>query len=103
MKDRIWGIEYEEIQDGDHKFWLADIKSTFYFKGKFCRGISVKFIKEAIRNGVDKFIIRTNGKEEFMEVPSLVDIAHKDRDGEYEDRPSKFPGGYPMRIYYFEV
>ncbi len=113
QKLKIWGLEIEPIYS-DITIWKLGINQPFkMMKDGQLRsyvGIGAKIISEAKRQGVDKFLIEkkweTPPKESYfmIDVPTEKDIKYKIKNGEYEDRESKFGSDAPkMRIYYFLI
>lgn len=104
-KRRIWGLPFEEIFDVvDGKYiWIAEIKERFFYQGNWVIGLNEKFLKEAR----DKNVILRVKIGENTEVPvgvlSEKELRKKVKKNEYQDIPSMFPCGKPMRIFYMKV
>ena len=99
---KIWGIEYDEIYSGN-LMWSFQIRNPFMENGKYKIGLNEKFLREARKKGVDKFLIKIGEKEMTMSVPSEKFVKEKDKRKEHEDKPSLFAGKPPMRIYHFII
>ena len=101
-KNRIWGLEYEII-GADYPIWKIYIRNPFFNEGKYRVGINRKLILEAVKSGVQRFILQVGQKEIPMNVPSEKGLKEKENNNEFEDRPSMFEGSQPMRIYFFNL
>jgi len=67
-------------------------------------GLNAKFLDESRRDRVHKIAVRIVSKDGlenivYLNVPTIEELFQKMKDHEYEDKPSKFVGGSPMRIY----
>lgn len=100
---RIWGIEYEEIFDGQFLIWRAKIKNPFKVDLGWTVGLNEKFLREAMRIGVNKFILEVGQREIMMEVPDRKQLETKDKEKEFEMKPSLFEKSPAMKIYHFKL
>lgn len=100
---RVWGIEFEELQSDVYPIWRLFLKNPFMYEGKYQIGINQKLILEAIKKGVQRFILVVGQREIMMNIPSIKGLKEKDKKLEFEDKKSLFLGSPSMRIYYFEV
>lgn len=102
-KKKIWGIEYTEIVSDDCLIWRAIIKNPFYREDNYTVGINEKFLREAVKNGVNKILLVIGQREEWMQVPNEKELKRKDKAREYEMKESMFTGSPPMKIYHFVI
>lgn len=102
-KYKIWGIEFEELQSDIYPIWRLFIKNPFMLEGNYRIGINQKLILEAIKKGVQRFILVVGQREILMNVPNEKGLEEKERHNEFEDKKSLFLGSQPMRIYYFKL
>jgi ribonucleotide reductase beta subunit family protein with ferritin-like domain len=103
----IWGISYEDAYI-DGIIWRGiNIEKTFYYKGYRAIGINQKLIKDCWKSQVEKLIVFIGQippySEYTMVVPNEQTIKWLEKEKQYEDKPSKFDGGQPMKIYYFRI
>lgn len=101
--EKIWGLQFEKIENDAYPIWRLFIRNPFMSDGKYQIGLNRKILLEAIRSGVQKFILVVGQREITMNVPSEKGLKEKEKNNEFEDRPSMFQGSSPLRIYYFEV
>ena len=103
----IWGLDYEDISFDGMVWRGVHIQKSFYFKGRNAVGLNQKFVHDCWRNGVMKLILFIGDnppyREYLMDTPKKETIKWLTQQGNYEDRPSKFEGAKPMRIYYFRL
>jgi len=108
----IWGLEYTDFSSDGYIFRMVEIKKPFIYrfgtKVENTIGLNSKFIDQSRRDKVHKFVIRVvreNNLESlyYIDMPSIADIALKVQQHYYEDKPSKFVGGSPMRIFWFAL
>ena len=97
---KVWGIKIkDEIRDGK-LFWNIDIHNPFQMvDGKFRYGINERIVNEAMRLGVQEFIVKGNR----IRVPSKKGLKLKIKNGEFETKQSLFEGSPDYRIYYFII
>jgi len=100
---KIWGLHYSEIYADDFLIWRPEIRNPFYEGNGYKIGMNRKFLLEALKSGVDRFIIKVGQREISMNVPPEKELKRKDRAKEFEDRPSLFENSPAMRIYYFKL
>jgi len=104
---KIWGLPYEDEYSGVSLRKLY-FRRPFYQDGSYMVTIGSKMIGDARRNGIQHFILfsgDTNNPAEigYLNVPSKEEIARKDKEYEFEDKPSMFDGSPPMRLYKFKI
>jgi len=100
----LWGIkDIEEIWVDGKFFWKFAIRNPFKQDGGYNVGLNEKLLRQAIKRGVEAFILKIGEREVMMNPPNLKDIKNKTKKKEYEDRKSLFKGSEPMRIFYFTV
>ena len=87
----------------DYLIWRPIIKNPFFDGKRYRIGLNKKFCEEAIRRGVNRFLVKVGEQEIGMNVPSQKELKRKDKDKEFEDRPSLFENSPAMRIYYFNI
>jgi len=102
-KFKIWGLEVEELFDGDFLIWRTEIRNPFREGNGWRIGLNEKFFREAWRAGVNKILLIIGQREKMMEIPTAKQLKKKVKRGEYEDRPSLFQGKPPIRIYHFKI
>ncbi|MDD5014622.1 MAG: hypothetical protein PHW73_05905 [Atribacterota bacterium] len=100
---KIWGITYEILQPDIYPIWKLYLHNPFMWEGKYQVGINEKLILEAVKGGVNRFILKVGEREIMMNVPSEKGLKEKDKKLEFEDKKSLFSGSPSMRIYYFEI
>jgi hypothetical protein len=67
-------------------------------------GLNAKFIDLSRRDRVHKIVVRLENAKgltdvKYLDIPTVEEIYDKVKYNEYEDKPSKFVDGSPMRIY----
>ena len=102
---KIWGLSFEEIPAPDgYVWWRLFIKNPFQLQDNRLRvGINEKLLREAVKTGVEKFIIQVGQRDVMMYVPTEKTLKKKVKNGEYELKKSLFEGSEPMRIFYFKI
>jgi len=99
-KFKVWGLEAEAISD---KEWIVYINKPFTFKGKECVGLNENLLRKARYHGIERLICFIEGKTKVIEMPSIEMIEQMEKAHEYNDQPSNYKDGSPMRIYYFQL
>ena len=103
-KKRIYGIYYEEIISDGYIIWRPEINNPFKEADGYWKiGLNRKFLTTARIRGVSYFLLTVGQREIKMSVPDEKTLKQKDKDKEYEDKPSIFKGSPPIRIYYFTL
>lgn len=104
IRHHLWGIEYQKLyQDPEYRIWQIKIDKPFMKDGRWQFGLNAKLLEEARGQGVKKLRIIIGQKEISMKPPSTGELKRKETGGEYEDRPSMFLEGQPIRIYHFTI
>ena len=114
MKKTIWGLEYQDYNSDGYIYRMVTIRKTFprrFNDGKLHNtvGLNIKFLEQSQRDGIHKIVVCLVNKQKTLEnmiyisVPTAEELYEKMRLHEYEDKPSKFVGGKPMRIYWFAI
>ncbi len=101
--NRIWGIFYESLEVDSYLFWRFQIDNPFRKGESWEIGLNEKFLREAIKKGVHRFLMIVGQREIPMNVPSTKKLKEKDNAGEFELKPSMFQGSPAMKIYHFVV
>lgn len=103
---KIYGLLWDDSEQNgsENLVWRTELKKPpFYYLGNFCIGISEKAIFHAQQAGVYKFIVKCNGEEYDIRVPSPKSLKEKKKMKMFEERKSLFAGSPPIIIYYFKV
>jgi len=99
---KIWGLQFESrIIDGQI-WWFPTIHKPFFENG-WNIGLNEKFLREAIKKGVAKFVIKVGEREVFMTPPDEKQLKQKVENKEYEEMPSMFQGSPPLKIFKFRL
>lgn len=100
---KLWGLTIEQIFDGYQYHWTTFIRDPFWFNGKKVIGFNQKALDLAKFRGVEQVTINfPDNKQATMFIPTKCNLKDIIKNKMYEDRPSKFENGKPMRIYYIE-
>ena len=100
MIEKIYGLEYEEHTDGERIRWNILLHHPFRdADGNLKIGLNEKFLKTAIKKGVDKFILG----DRIIPVPTEKNLKTMIKQGQFKLQPSIFTGREPYRIYFFRI
>lgn len=104
LKERIYGIEYEEETDGERIRWKLHIRNPFKMAdGKWRIGIADKVLEKAQQRGVEKFIVKVGEREMLMRVPDKKEIKRKLKAKEFEHKDSYFLNNPGFNILHFTL
>ena len=98
--EKIYGLEFKEISDGERLRWQIFINHPFQqADGKLRIGINEKALRTAIQRGVEKFVIG----DKLLEVPTEKELKSMIKRKEFELKESLFVGRKPYRIFHFFI
>ena len=94
---KIWGVSVERISDDPYfGIWRLQIRNPFEKNNSMYIGVGEKILKQAKIENVKKFLVTIGGKEIELDYPDLEKTP-------FEEIPSKFENGKPMKIYHLKV
>ena len=72
--------------------------------GRFRYGLNDKLLSEALRQGIDKIVVRFNGGKEILLSPlTEKELKGKKKRGEFEHKDSMFRDSSGFDLYHFTI
>ena len=96
---RTWGLEWYDIWQEDYLFRHAKIRSPFKQDGRWKITLGEKFLKECIRDGVHKIVVKVGEREFLLNPPPEKYLKELEKKGEVEIKPSLFENAQPMKLF----
>ena len=94
---RIWGLQIQRVSEDPYfGIWKLLIRNPFELNGNMYIGVGEKILKQAKIENVKKFLVTIGGKEIELDYPDLEKTP-------FEEIPSKFENGKPMKIYHLKI
>lgn len=99
MTNRTWGIEWTDEWRDDYLFRHATIRNPFKEDNGWKITLNEKFLKECLRDGVHKIVIKVGEREFTLTPPPEKYLKELEKEGKVEIKPSLFENAPPMKLY----